>query len=82
MDRFRKSATAELNKLGQDMSLVAAKWLSEVRHANVMYTCATCHHVQKQGSMFCKKYNMVPPVAIIVDATKCEGYSDHAEIPF
>jgi hypothetical protein len=82
MDRFRKNATAELNKMGEKLSFVMGEWLSQARPANLWMTCATCHHSSRKGPMFCGRYQMVPPVAIIVDATKCESYSDESEIPF
>jgi len=82
MDTFRKSATAELNKLGSELSLTFAKFLSVNKPSTLWQTCATCHHSRRTGPMFCGKFNMVPPVAIIVGDKMCEAYSDDREIPY
>jgi len=75
-------ATAQLNGLGGKVAKAFAEWLSEEGPKAIWMTCASCRHSQRKGPMFCGKYNIVPPVAIIVDATKCEGYDDESEIPF
>jgi cytochrome c553 len=82
MVKFRMNSTALIKQLGDKLSLTFAQWLTDNRPSSLWHTCASCHHVQKQGPMFCKKYQMVPPVAIIVGDKSCEGYADEAEIPF
>lgn len=82
MDRFRKSATARISGLGDILSLAFAKWITSNRPSTIWHTCATCYYSAKKGPMFCSKYQCVPPVAVIVGDTKCEGYADQEEIPF
>lgn len=82
MVKFRLSATALIKQLGDKLSLTFAQWLSDNRPSTLWHTCASCHHMQKTGSVFCNKYQMVPPVAIVVGDQICEGYADQEEIPF
>ena len=82
MVKFRKMSTAQIKQLGDKLSQTFAIWLSDAKPSQVWQTCASCHHVRKEGSIFCNRFNLVPPVAIIVGDRDCEAYSDEAEIPF
>lgn len=82
MVKFRLMATAQIKQLGDKLSLTFAQWLAEAKPSSVWQTCGSCHHMEKNKPVYCKKYQMVPPVAIVVGDKMCEGYTDEAEIPF
>lgn len=82
MKRDSYESDEALNKLGQNLSLVLTKWLVDTKSTALWQSCATCRQMRKDGPAFCFKYNLTPPVAVIVGETKCEGYDDAESIPF
>lgn len=82
MIKYRPSSAAAIKQLGDKFSLTFGQWFDDNRPSTLWPTCASCYHSVKKGPMFCQKYKMVPPVAIIVGDRGCEGYADDREIPF
>lgn len=75
-------ADRALEHLGENLSLVLVKWLVDTKPTALWQSCATCRYMQRKGPAHCVKYNMTPPVTVIVGETRCEGYHDAEEIPF
>lgn len=57
------------------------RWLEDSDPGVLFKTCLTCNHSDGRSAL-CKKFNVVPPVSVIVGRDTCGHYSDAEEIPF
>lgn len=81
MSKLRSAIAME--ESASALSRKLSEWLAETTPADIWQSCATCYHMKDgKEATFCKKFQRVPPVAIVVGTVACEAYSDHYDIPF
>lgn len=62
-----------------DLYAAVDKWAAD--HGNaVTQGCASCQFAKRDGPFKCDKWNMVPPMSVIM--TGCPDYADVDDIPF
>jgi hypothetical protein len=77
--KFRSEELNEgIKMLGALMGASLQFSLEKVGQINVFRSCASCRNWQEGAG--CKKFQALPPVAIIVEG--CDAYDDNFEIPF
>jgi hypothetical protein len=57
------------------------EWLEHTDPTALFQTCMTCNHCDRKTAM-CRKFQIVPPVAVITGHTVCRDYDDQEDIPF
>lgn len=55
------------------------EWLEDSGPSAIFRTCESCNFMSKKGPALCGKFNMTPPVGVIM--TGCNHHVDEAEIP-
>ena len=62
-----------------DLYAAIEKWAFQ--HGNAVTAgCASCQFAKRDGPFQCDKYNMVPPMSVIM--VGCPDYADVDDIPF
>lgn len=64
------------------LSVALNNWFTEFGPVPIFKSCANCAHMvnDNQTPTYCNKYNMTPPVAVVVAG--CPAHVDSEEIPF
>lgn len=57
------------------------EWLEKTDPTALFQSCFTCNSCDRKTAV-CKRFNVVPPVAIISGHEICTFYSDQEDIPF
>ena len=79
---IRYEARQILEELGAGVAQALGDWLAANRPSTLITSCASCIKMNKKGPAFCQKYQIVPPVGVIVGDVKCDAYQDELDIPF
>ena len=64
---------------GSDLSTKLNEWLARSGAIGLFRTCGSCRHMQRSGPAGCLKYNMVPPIDIILNG--CDAHDDECIPP-
>ena len=75
-----REGTYEADQAGAALGDHINRWLTDFGPSPIFKTCESCHFMQKGGPAFCKRWNMTPPVEVILSS--CDAYKDQGEIPF
>lgn len=75
--RSSYSTQAEANALARAVQ----EWLEGSDPTSLFQTCFTCNHCDRKTSV-CRKFNLIPPVAVTSGHTVCKDYDDQEDIPF
>jgi hypothetical protein len=62
-----------------DLGLKLNEWLERSGPPGIFRTCASCRSMQRTGPAHCLKYNMVPPIDIIM--VGCDSHDDECIPP-
>lgn len=62
------------------LSQLLNTWLTDFGPSDIYRTCGNCKHMAQQGPAFCGRYQMTPPVDVILMG--CAFHEDIEEIPF
>lgn len=84
MTKRREAYSTEQSLKAFDAVLGKAvgQWLATGSPGDLWRTCATCRHMKLKGPALCNKYNLVPPVLVIIGQVDCKDYDDAEDIPF
>lgn len=79
---IRTARCTAVDDSNQHLGQLINAWLSEAGPNAIFKNCGNCTHMQKQGPAVCGKFNMTPPVEVILAG--CPEHDDEAEdeIPF
>lgn len=72
--------TYESQRASEDLADHLNRWLTDFGPSPIFKTCESCRHMQRGGPAFCQKYNVTPPVEVIIKA--CPAYEDQGQIPY
>lgn len=79
MARLRDSYSTQVSANG--LAKAVQSWLEDSDPTVLFRTCLTCHHCDDKTAR-CKKFDIVPPVAVITGRVTCKDYDDAEDIPF
>jgi cytochrome c2 len=79
MPRLRSSYSTQSS--ANELAQAVQAWLENSDPTVLFRTCMTCHNSDHKTAV-CRKFNVVPPVAVITGRTACDHYSDLEDIPF
>jgi hypothetical protein len=77
-----RTVNGELNLLAGD---IVGRIRERFAREDIYASCLTCRHMQTDtpsGQPFCKKWNLPPPLEVLVNSCGSEGYEDIDDIPF
>ncbi|QWY83388.1 hypothetical protein [Rhizobium phage RHph_X3_2] len=75
-----REGTHETNAASEALGEALNRWFTDFGPSPIFRTCESCRFMARGGPAFCQRYNMTPPVEVIMAG--CDAYEDQGQLPF